>query len=164
MAERIDTDRRIRFSCPGCGVLLKARPEQAGRQFRCPKCRAAVTVPEAAERSQAVSREVSLAETGPGEPDSTPSSWSGNRAGRGGAPSAEDQVAELWQPGDVILDLYEVKDTLGEGGFGKVHRVHHRGWNVDLAVKSPLPGRFRTERDKQKFVEECETWVNLGLH
>ena len=43
-------------------------------------------------------------------------------------------------PGDVLLDLYEVQGLLGEGGMGTVHRVHHRGWGLDLAVKSPKVG------------------------
>ena len=77
---------------------------------------------------------------------------------------AEDTVAEVWNVGDVILDLYEVKGILGEGGFGTVYNVHHRDWNVDLAVKSPRPDRFRTEREKQQFVEECQIWIDLGLH
>src|SRR3989338_4291530 len=67
-----------------------------------------------------------------------------------------------WQPGDVVLDLYEVKSVLGQGGMGKVYRVHHKGWNLDLAVKSP--SAFRSDEQKQTFISEAETWVNLGLH
>lgn len=69
-----------------------------------------------------------------------------------------------WQPGDVILDQYEVISELGRGGMGKVYRVHHRGWNVDLAVKCPLPEYFASEREKENFIREAETWVNLQLH
>src|SRR6266540_548199 len=49
--------------------------------------------------------------------------------------AAEDEVAQVWNIGDVILDLYEVTEILGEGGMGTVYKVHHKGWNVDLAVK-----------------------------
>ncbi|MBF0316673.1 MAG: protein kinase [Nitrospirae bacterium] len=42
-----------------------------------------------------------------------------------------------WLTGDVIMNLYEVTGILGEGGMGTVYKAHHRGWNVDLAVKSP---------------------------
>jgi serine/threonine protein kinase len=69
-----------------------------------------------------------------------------------------------WKPGDVILDTYEVLDLLGQGGMGKVYRVHHKSWNMDLAVKSPLPGLFNEEKSVENFIREAETWVNLNLH
>jgi len=78
--------------------------------------------------------------------------------------AAEEAVAAEWAEGDVILDLYEVAELLGEGGMGKVYRVRHRGWNLDLAVKSPRRGFFQTQEQKQNFVRECETWIALGLH
>ena len=53
---------------------------------------------------------------------------------------------------------------LGEGGMGKVYRVHHKGWNMDLAVKRPLPHLMARESAVKNFVSEAETWVNLGLH
>ena len=77
---------------------------------------------------------------------------------------AEAKVAEEWEVGDVILDLYEVKGVLGEGGMGKVYRVHHKGWNIDLAVKTPRPEIINKAGAKENFINEAETWVNLGLH
>ena len=77
--------------------------------------------------------------------------------------AAEAAVAEEWKEGDVILDLYEVRSVLGEGGFGKVYRVRHKGWNIDLAVKTPRLDRL-DEAGKENFRNEAETWVNLGLH
>jgi WD40 repeat protein/serine/threonine protein kinase len=77
---------------------------------------------------------------------------------------AEAQVAAEWKVGDVILDLYEVKQIHEGGGMGLVYRVHHRGWNADLAVKSPRRNYFQTEAQKENFTRECETWINLGLH
>lgn len=73
-------------------------------------------------------------------------------------------VPSDWAVGDVILDTYEVKRIHEGGGMGLVYRVYHRGWNMDLAVKSPRPDYFRTENQKQLFVSECETWSALGLH
>ena len=66
-----------------------------------------------------------------------------------------------WQPGDLILDTYEVKGKLGEGGFGAVYRVHHQGWNMDLAVKRALK---LDEANKQDFIDEAQKWIDLGLH
>lgn len=69
-----------------------------------------------------------------------------------------------WKVGDTILGIYEVTGLLGQGGFGKVYKVHHKSWNMDLAVKSPLPELFTDEEAVAKFIREAETWVNLNLH
>ena len=76
----------------------------------------------------------------------------------------EDAVPQEWQAGDAILDLYKVKGVLGEGGMGKVYLVHHKGWNADLAVKSPRPEILTKVGGKENFTREAEVWVNLGLH
>jgi len=77
---------------------------------------------------------------------------------------AEADVPLEWHKGDVILDLYEVKQVFTSGGMGLVYRVHHRNWNIDLAVKSPRPEYFQTQTHKETFIREAETWVDLGLH
>ena len=66
-----------------------------------------------------------------------------------------------WTTGQVILDTYEVKGILGKGGFGQVYRVHHKGWNMDLAVKRALN---LDEKGKQAFIDEAQKWIDLGLH
>jgi serine/threonine protein kinase len=78
--------------------------------------------------------------------------------------NSDELVPVEWKIGDVILNTYEVKQVHEGGGMGLVYRVHHRGWNMDLAVKTPRQSYFQTEMQKQNFVRECETWVNLGLH
>src|SRR3990172_12343098 len=69
-----------------------------------------------------------------------------------------------WSIGQVLLDLYEVTDILGEGGMGVVYKVHHRGWDLDLAVKSPKPRIFRRRTGQAAFVREAQAWVSLALH
>src|SRR5438067_2184856 len=69
-------------------------------------------------------------------------------------PTAAD-VPAVWESGDVILDLYEVLGVLGKGGMGTVYKVRHRGWNVDLAVKSPLPQLLQQPHAVENFVREC---------
>jgi WD40 repeat protein len=70
----------------------------------------------------------------------------------------------IWNIGDIIQDLYEVTDFLGEGGFGKVYKVRHQRWNIDLAVKSPKPQITVDRNGIKNFEREAETWANLGLH
>ena len=66
--------------------------------------------------------------------------------------------------GDALLNTYTVESDAIEGGMGSVWRVHHKGWNVDLAMKRPQPKCFADENAKLRFVHECEAWINLGLH
>ena len=66
--------------------------------------------------------------------------------------------------GAAILDTYTVETDAIEGGMGSVWRVHHKGWNVDLAMKRPQPQCFSTDKSKADFIHECEAWINLGLH
>ena len=74
------------------------------------------------------------------------------------------QDAVDWSVGEVILGLYEVRGILGEGGMGRVYKVHHRTWKVDLAVKAPKPEILQSAGGGESFEREAETWVNLGLH
>jgi len=83
---------------------------------------------------------------------------------------SESQGPLDWTVGDVILDLYEVLPVSGDGdafhrgGMGKVYKVHHKGWNIDLAVKTPHAHSFKTQGQKESFISECEAWINLGMH
>lgn len=69
-----------------------------------------------------------------------------------------------WHRGDLILDLYEVLDVVRTGGMGLVHRVRHRGWDIDLAVKTPRRALVRSPDAIRDFEREAEVWVGLGLH
>jgi serine/threonine protein kinase len=69
-----------------------------------------------------------------------------------------------WRVNDVVADLYRVDGVAGRGGMGLVYRVHHLGWNVDLAVKCPSGELFADAAARQRFVAEAQTWVSLGLH
>lgn len=80
------------------------------------------------------------------------------------ASTAEHDVPAEWRIGETILDTYDVVDLLGKGGMGIVYRVHHKGWNLDLAVKCPRKEIFAKAGGKEAFKREAENWVKLGLH
>jgi serine/threonine protein kinase len=77
------------------------------------------------------------------------------------AGSTSPGIMVNWKTGDLILDTYEIKGRLGEGGFGAVYRAHHQGWNMDLAVKRALN---LDDANKQDFIDEAQKWIDLGLH
>jgi len=79
-------------------------------------------------------------------------------------PGSIGDISNDWIEGQILLDTYRVIGELGKGGFGQVYRVHHKDWDMDLAVKRPLADKFKTEKAKEGFIREAETWVNLGLH
>ncbi len=66
--------------------------------------------------------------------------------------------------GQIIDGKLEVKELIGEGGMGAVYRVRHWEWNVDLALKSPHPELLSSEVDRERWIQEAHTWVDLGLH
>ena len=69
-----------------------------------------------------------------------------------------------WSVGDVIDDLYEVREVITSGGMGVAHRVLHRGSSIDLAVKTAKPELVSSPARMADFEAEAETWVGLGLH
>ena len=70
----------------------------------------------------------------------------------------------VWDIGDIIAGKYEVTAIAGKGGMGVVYKVHHREWNIDMAVKTPLPNLVEDEVSRERFIREAQTWVDLGLH
>jgi WD40 repeat protein/serine/threonine protein kinase len=142
---------KARYSIDDSLLGKKAKCKHCGTLFPLTASQAAPPAPQAAQRS-ATPLPVSRAS------GSVP-------PGTAAAPRKEKSagVGE-WRPGDVILDLYEVRGVLGEGGMGKVYQVHHKGWNADLALKSPRPEILTRAGAAENFERECETWINLGLH
>ncbi|HMM07272.1 MAG TPA: protein kinase [Clostridiales bacterium] len=82
----------------------------------------------------------------------------------GEAISNDGSCAPIIEKGASLLDTYHIESDAIEGGMGAVWRVHHTGWNVDLAMKRPKSSLFQSEKQKENFVHECEAWINLGLH
>lgn len=84
--------------------------------------------------------------------------------GKAPADAAPAQTDLAWRPGQVVDGLYEVREVLGEGGYGTVHKVWHRGWGLGLAVKAPLAHKVARRQVLEAFVQEANAWVGLGLH
>jgi len=60
-------------------------------------------------------------------------------------------------------ESFQITETFHGGAMGLVHRARHLGWNIDVAIKHPLPKYLRDSRQIAAFHSECETWASLGL-
>ena len=58
----------------------------------------------------------------------------------------------------------EIQERIGRGGMGSVYLARHRDWNLSLAVKSPRPDLLSEETDKERWLLEAQTWIDLGVH
>jgi predicted Zn finger-like uncharacterized protein len=123
--------------CPNCGTVFRNLPSKfAGKSVKCKKC-------------------ASMFSIGATPAAPTPEQTSERQ---------DSDTSAEWEVGDVIMNLYEVTGILGVGGMGKVYRMRHRGWNMDLAVKSPKASILARAGGAANFERESETWVNMGLH
>ena len=110
----------VRVTCPKCQVSATVPASRAGHALRCSRCGTTFRYGEPPTRSNDESRLLTA------DAQSLP----------GVAAAAE---AVDWQIGDVVMGLYQVTALLGQGEMGRVYKIRHQGWHVDLAVKAPLP-------------------------
>jgi len=147
----------VRITCPACGAKANAPATVAGRTVRCGRCQASFRVPDSPSAAQP---RPSSAVPAPTQAEAAPVP----RPTIAEAVASPAAVETEWSVGDVVLGLYEVTGVLGQGGMGRVYRVRHRGWDVDLAVKVPLGKALEAVGGAEAFEREAETWVTLGLH
>jgi serine/threonine protein kinase len=69
-----------------------------------------------------------------------------------------------WEPGMLLCEKYKVVKYLGEGGFASVWQIRHLDWNMDLAVKRLLKKHLRNTSMIEAFLNECLSWIELGMH
>ncbi|HET7291765.1 MAG TPA: protein kinase, partial [Vicinamibacteria bacterium] len=150
------TEERLETACPGCGFSSRVPAAAVGRNARCPRCSIVFRVEAARPAPEPTRLEAPVATTPEAPVATTPE------------PSRPAPVSPTppggWRVGEVILGLYEVIGLLGQGGMGRVYKVRHRGWGLDLAVKTPLPEILEAAGGAAAFEREAETWVGLGLH
>ena len=80
------------------------------------------------------------------------------------SPARSIDVSGPWEVGQTVDECYEVKEILGYGGMGIVYRVHHTGWDIDLAVKCVQEGQRANKEIVEGFLHEADRWIHLGLH
>jgi WD40 repeat protein len=61
----------------------------------------------------------------------------------------------------VLFDRFELKDKVGEGGFGIVVRAYDRRLRRDVALKVPHPGRTLSRLDARSFLKDAHAPARL---
>ena len=187
------TEAFLTVTCPGCGATSRRVPAKlAGREIRCGSCQVRFTAPAPPPASPPQARvgdepaptvpelaaaPPTVADAGAAAPTRADGAADAATRAEAGAdaPTALEGAARPapappgapgtdWKPGEVVLGLYEVIGVLGQGGMGRVYRVRHQGWGLDLAAKVPLPEVLKAAGGADAFEREAETWVSLGLH
>lgn len=165
---------RVQAKCTHCGTSYPIEPSLLGKRAKCNRCGNTFLLHRDANEasdSDVGTREVTTSASGsrPVRESVPRHSSAQQQRSKTARPSADrsdsrDGVPEVWPVGETILNLYEVKSVLGEGGMGTVYRCRHIGWNADLAVKSCKASMLERRGAIENFETEAETWVNLGLH
>ena len=62
------------------------------------------------------------------------------------------------------LRYYAQVGKVLQGGMGRVYHLRHKLWDMDLAMKQPLPRMLENQSDIQRFYAECDRWIQLGIH
>lgn len=78
------------------------------------------------------------------------------------APEPVLESKTVWTEGQIIDGLYKVENIV-KGGMGIIYFIDHLKWGIKLVVKSPLE-ELLTGENRRRFIQEAETWVDLGKH
>ena len=122
----------IRFTCPQCDQSLACDIDGAGCELECPACGKRVTVPLTED---ATLRNPPLNDVASSHSDSPDGLSMGSMM----------TMAEKGSPGDrmrigsVLVQRYEIRGKLGQGGMGAVYRCFDKIGGIDVAVKSIPP-------------------------
>jgi len=143
--------------CPSCGKRISDRAPT------CPFCRASAAPgdpPPVANVDSALgpSRAISMPDPVPPRAAVPPPAP---------PPTAPLQVPEAlpaYARGDFIGDLFQVIQTLGEGGFGIVYLARSLASNDIVALKTLRGELLRDAKTRAMFEKEARIWMDLGAH
>jgi hypothetical protein len=145
----------LEVTCPKCGKQYWVDESDIGLMADCEAC--------GAEFEVARSEPTPPADAEPAEPLATLPAQAPNPEAPGvtmAAPAPRSD-GDLRDAEAAVGGSYEIISKLGEGTFGAVYRVHHKGWNVDMAVKSARPD---ANIDAEDVTRAVEVWMELTPH
>jgi serine/threonine protein kinase len=79
-----------------------------------------------------------------------------------GAGSARENDAVACAPGDVLLDRYEIRQLIGQGGMGSVYKAFDRTRKEEIALKMLLPALLSNPQARERFLSEAKISSRLS--
>lgn len=68
------------------------------------------------------------------------------------------------RPGQIVDGRLEILNLIGYGGQGVVLKVKHLEWDRYLALKLPLPEVVKSPVNRERYLQEAEVWIRMGVH
>lgn len=78
-----------------------------------------------------------------------------------GSPAAAN-AANLAQPGQVLINRYEIRRRIGTGGMGAVYQAFDRNRREDIAIKVLLPHLLAHPQARERFFSEAKIASSLS--
>jgi WD40 repeat protein len=141
-----------KIACQHCQIVLPIPTEYQGRKVRCPKCTQTFIVPAPANDA--------TQEYQAGHPtlDSVPLKASPQQASynaKASVPTKSSNGARLGNIG-----RFELREVLGQGGFGRVYRAYDPQLDREVALKVPTFGPHDKHKI-QRFLTEAKAAAGL---
>jgi serine/threonine protein kinase len=144
----------ITFSCARCGVKLQVGDDNAGKQAKCPTCKAMVPIPQptapvalppSVEGHSSSLDQLGLAGTVslPQKPRKAPAN-----------PAKPVSTGDVHAPNKQAGQRLVITGEIARGGMGAVLRAADRDIRREIAVKYMLDGR--DPKKKVRFIEEAQ--------
>lgn len=75
---------------------------------------------------------------------------------------AAEQRSVALKPGEILNQRFEILSQLGFGGMGAVYKVRDRDLNEDRALKVMLPSLLKSDKARERFLEEIKISQKLS--
>lgn len=75
---------------------------------------------------------------------------------------AKSLDSPLFQVGDTVLDVHQIRKRLGKGSTARSYLVHREDWQQDLILKVPRTALLRDRDGLAHWIKQANVWIGLG--